>query len=98
MASTLLLWIYLLPLFWRCVRPGLRRNRHCGTSFVVHRQQAWLRSTIALTVQLSVAFPPIPGTSALYWCSMEFLGSTKGAGYLGERRVLPLENYGEEVS
>ena len=43
-------------------------------------------------------FPPIPGTSALYSCSTAFLGSTKGAGYVGERRVPPLENYGEEVS
>ena len=54
--------------------------------------------TIALAVQLRVAFPPVPGTSALYSCSTTFLGSTKGAGYVGERRVPPLENYGEEVS
>ena len=44
MASTLLLWIHLLSLFRYCVHPGLRRNRHRGTSFVVHRQQAWRRS------------------------------------------------------
>ena len=54
--------------------------------------------TIALAVQVRVAFPPVPGTSALYSCSTAFLGSTKGAGYVGERRVPPLENYGEEVS
>ena len=43
-------------------------------------------------------FSLVPGTSALYSCSTAFLGSTKGAGYVGERRVPPLENYGEEVS
>ena len=49
-------------------------------------------------ISTRVAFPPIPGTSALYLCSTAFLGSTEGAGYVGERRVPPLENYGEEVS
>ena len=44
MASTLLLWIYLLALFQHCIQPGLHRNRHRGTSFAVHRQQAWRRS------------------------------------------------------
>ena len=42
--STLLLWIYLLSLFRHCIHPGLHRNHHCSTSFVVHRQQAWHRS------------------------------------------------------
>ena len=44
MAFTLLLWIYLLSLFRHCIHPGLRRNRHRGTSSVVHPQQAWCRS------------------------------------------------------
>ena len=54
--------------------------------------------TIALAVQLRVAFPPVPGRSAIHSCSTAFLGSTKGAGYVGERRVLPMEKYGEEIS
>ena len=53
---------------------------------------------ITLAVQSRVAFPPIPGTSVLYSCSTAFLSSIKGAGYVGERRVPPLEYYGEEVS
>ena len=54
--------------------------------------------TIALAVQLHVAFPPVPGTSALYSYSTAFMGSMKGEGYVGARHVPPLENYGEEVS
>ena len=70
--------------FIRCSSPaGLAQEPSC---------------TISLAVQLRVAFRPIPGTSVLYSCSTPFLGSTKGAGYMGERCVPPLENYGEEVS
>ena len=38
--------------------------------------------TIAITVQLCVAFLPIPGCSVLYSCSTAFLGSTEGAGHV----------------
>ena len=57
-----------------------------------------LPCTITIAVELHVAFPPVPGRSALYSCFTVFLVSTKGAGHVGERRVLPLEKYGEEVS
>ena len=53
---------------------------------------------IAIVVELRVAFPPVPGQSALYSCFTAFLGSTKEAEHVGEKCVLSLEKYGEEVS
>ena len=83
MASTLLLWIHLLLLFRHCVHPGLRRNRHRGTSFVVHRQQAWRRSCRArLRSQFNsvLLFPPFQELAHSIRTPQRFWAATRDRG------------------
>ena len=54
--------------------------------------------TVALAIPVRVGSPPVPGRSALHSSPAPFLGSTKAARLVGERRVPPLEKYGEELS
>ena len=54
--------------------------------------------TVALAISVRVGSPAVPGRSALHSSPMPVLGSTKAARLVGERRVPPLEKYGEELS
>ena len=54
--------------------------------------------TVALAISVRVGSPAVPGRSALRSSPTPVLGSTKAARLVGERRVPPLEKYGEELS